>query len=106
MRSLLLILLSLCLCLAQDDPIPKTRGGKGGPRPVPDATLSQAQRDAIVKDVYKKSLADAAELLKLAEELKAELEKEDAFTVSVKTIKKTEQIEKLSKGIRGRMKPY
>ncbi len=103
MKSLLLIPLSLCLCLAQD---PISRGGKGGARPVPDASLSQSQRDAIAKDAYKKNLADAAELLKLAEELKAELEKEDAFTVSVKTIKKIEQIEKLSKSIRGRMKPF
>jgi hypothetical protein len=103
MKSLLLIPLSLSLCLAQDVSLP--RGGKGEPRHVPDASLSQSQRDAIVKDAYKKSLADAAELLRLAEELKAELEKEDAFTVSVKTIKKTEQIEKLSKGIRVRMKP-
>ncbi len=103
MKFLIIVPLTLCLCLAQDDPILRAR--KDANRPFPDASLPQSQRDAIVKDAYKKSLADAAELLKLAEELNAELEKEDPWTVSVKTIKKTEQIEKLSKSIRGRMKP-
>ena len=42
-----------------------------------------------VKADYKKNLEDAAELAQLAEELKADLEKDDRYVVSVKTMKKT-----------------
>lgn len=62
------------------------------------------QRDEIVKAEYEKSLRDAAELVKLSEDLKADLEKNSAFVVSIPSIKKTEEIEKLAKRIRGRMK--
>lgn len=64
------------------------------------------QRDEIAKADYKKNLADAAELARLAGELKADLEKESAFVVSLKTIRKTEDIEKLERNIRGRLKRY
>lgn len=62
------------------------------------------QRDEILKAEYEKSLQDAAELIKLSEDLKIDLEKNTAFVVSVATIKKTEEIEKLAKRIRGRLK--
>ncbi len=62
------------------------------------------QRDEIVKAEYQKSLEDAAELIRLSEDLKADLEKSSAFVVSIPTIKRTEEIEKLAKRIRGRMK--
>src|SRR5271157_415137 len=64
------------------------------------------QRDEIAKADYKKNLDDAAELVRLADELRADLEKETAFVVSLKTIKKTEDIEKLERNIRGRLKRY
>lgn len=62
------------------------------------------QRDEILKAEYDKSLQDATELIRLSEDLKGELEKNTAFVVSVSSIKKTEEIEKLAKRIRGRMK--
>jgi len=62
------------------------------------------QSDEILRDEHRKNLADAAELLKLSEDLKAELEKSDAFVLSLGAIKKTENIEKLAKRIRGRLK--
>jgi hypothetical protein len=62
------------------------------------------QRDEILKAEYDKSLQDAAELIKLSEDLKADLEKNTAFVVSIPTIKKTEEIEKLAKRIRARLK--
>lgn len=64
------------------------------------------QRDEIAKADYKKNLDDAAELVRLAADLKADLEKESAFVVSLKTIKKTEDIEKLERNIRSRLKRY
>jgi hypothetical protein len=45
-------------------------------------------------------------LLRLSEEVKADLEKGDRYVVSVKTLKKTEEIEKLARSIRGRLKRY
>jgi hypothetical protein len=62
------------------------------------------QRDDILKDEYKKSLQDAAQLVKLSEELRDALEAGDPHVVSLKAIKQTEEIEKLAKNIRGRLK--
>ena len=42
--------------------------------------------------------------MKLADDLQEDLKKDDAFVVSVKTLKKTEEIEKLERNIRGRLK--
>jgi hypothetical protein len=62
------------------------------------------QRDEILKDDYQKSLQDASELVKLSDELKADLEKDTQYVMSLGAIKKTEEIEKLAKRIRSRMK--
>lgn len=64
------------------------------------------QSDEILKSDHEKSLKDAGELLKLAEDLKIELEKNDAHVLSVGAVKKTEEIEKLAKRIRQRMKRF
>jgi hypothetical protein len=66
----------------------------------------KSQRDEIIKEEHKKSLADAAQLAKLSGEIKEELEKSDPFVVSLKTIRKLDDIEKLSKDIRDRLKRY
>ena len=64
----------------------------------------KSQRDAILKAEHEKSLKDAAELLTLAEELKAELEKNDRHVVSVSSLRTTEEIERLARRIRNRLK--
>jgi hypothetical protein len=64
----------------------------------------KSQKEAILKQEHEKSLRDAAELLTLAEELKAELEKNDRHVVSISSLRKTEEIEKLAKRIRNRLK--
>lgn len=73
-----------------------------GERPVrlPNGKL---QRDEIAKAEYQKSLEDCKQLIKVAEDLKAEMEKNEQYVLSVSSIKKTEEIEKLAKRIRGRM---
>ena len=68
--------------------------------------LTRQQRTALIKADHKKNVEDAAELLRLAEEVKTELDKEDAQVISVKTIKQTEDIEKLARSINGRLKRY
>jgi hypothetical protein len=62
------------------------------------------QRDEILKAEYKKSLADSKDLVKLATDLHTELEKNDQYVLSLSAIKKTEEIEKLARRIRERIK--
>jgi len=64
------------------------------------------QREEILKADFQKSLEDARQLSKLADELKADLEKNDRYVLSIPTLKKTEEIEKLAKKIHDRMKHY
>ena len=70
----------------------------------PKLPNGKSQHDAIVQDDHKRNLKDAAELVRLAADLQADLEKDDAFVVNLKTIKKTDDIEKLARNIRGRLK--
>jgi hypothetical protein len=63
------------------------------------------QRDEILKAEHKKALADCDRLLKMAEDLKIELERNSSHVLSLGAIRKTEEIEKLARRIRGRMQP-
>ncbi len=71
-----------------------------------DVTLpsGKSQRDEILKADREQNIKDAARLADLADELKQSLEKEDRFVFSLSTVKKTEEIEKLAKKIRSRMR--
>ncbi len=75
----------------------------------PDATHlpnGKLQQDEILKEDHEKSLKDAAQLVDLAESLKEEIEKDDAHVLSISSLKKTEEIEKIARRIRARMKRY
>ncbi|HLH40494.1 MAG TPA: hypothetical protein VKX39_15190, partial [Bryobacteraceae bacterium] len=103
MKRLILTLALLCGCFAQ----PVTRPPKpDDPDSGLDKTLpnGKTQREMIVKDDYKKNLEDAAEMAKLAEDLKQDLENGDKYIVSVKAIKKAEDIERLARNIRNRLR--
>jgi hypothetical protein len=71
-----------------------------------DVTLpnGKSQREEILKEEYKKNLQEASQLAKISEELRAALEASDEHVVSLKLVKQTEEIEKLAKSIRGRLK--
>ncbi|MGE5647022.1 MAG: hypothetical protein ACM336_14645 [Acidobacteriota bacterium] len=75
----------------QDEPEPKLPSGK-------------SQRDEILKVEHEKTMRDVDELQKLAAELKAEIEKSDYRVLPVASLKKTEQIEKLARKIRNRLR--
>ncbi len=64
------------------------------------------QREEILKADHEKSLKEAAELVDLAEQLRADLEKNDRHVLSMNTLKKTEEIEKLAKRIRSRLRRF
>ena len=103
------IVLPLALALA----MPAQQPLNMPPRPMPGDNLPEVrlpngklQRDEMLKADYQKSLEDARELSKLAGELKADLEKNDRYVLSISSLKKTEDIEKLAKRIHDRMKHY
>jgi hypothetical protein len=64
------------------------------------------QRDEILKADQERNLADAAELARLAAEVKEDIEKNDRYIVSVKTLKKLDDIAKLTRNIHGRLNRY
>jgi hypothetical protein len=66
----------------------------------------KSQREEILRADHQKSLKDAAELVKLSEALQIELEKNDRHVLSVSSLKKLEDIEKLTKRIRSRLKRF
>ena len=82
-------------------------GGRGGRRgdQEDDVILpsGKPQKDEILKAEHQQNLKDAAELADLAEQLKIDLEKNDRYVLSMATLKKTDDIEKLAKRIRARL---
>ncbi|MBL8227002.1 MAG: hypothetical protein JNL98_00935 [Bryobacterales bacterium] len=97
-----LALTALLAALATPAQPPAPRREDDIPR-LPDG---RSQLEEILKSDHKASLKDAADLMKLSEELKIELEKSGRHVLSVGMIKKTEEIEKLAKRIRSRLKRY
>ncbi len=71
-----------------------------------DAKLpnGKSQRDAILEADSERNLKDVAELVDLAQQLQLDIEKNGAFVFSLAALKKTDDIEKLVKKIRGRMR--
>jgi hypothetical protein len=64
----------------------------------------KSQKDAISKEAHEEALKEVEALIELAEELRAELKHNGEFVVAVSSLKKTEEIEKLARKIRGRLK--
>ena len=96
MKYLGLFLLAVWILLAQnsstkDEPDVKLPNGK-------------SQKDEIIRADYDRNLKDAGDLARLAGEIKDDLEKGDRYLVSLKTLKKLEDVEKLSKDIRQRLR--
>jgi len=84
------------------------RGGgrRGGAAEEEDVMLpnGKSQKEEILKAEHRQNLKDAAELAELAEQLKIELEKNDRYILSMATLKKTDDIEKLAKRISARLR--
>ena len=66
----------------------------------------KSQKDEILKADREKNIEEVRQLAKLAVEVRDEIEKTEAFVLPLATIKKTEEIEKLAKRIRGRLRHY
>jgi hypothetical protein len=78
------------------------------PQREPEVRLpgGKSQKEEILKLDHQKNLADAARLVELAESLKADLEKYDRYVLSIPSLKKTDEIERLAKAIRGRLRRF
>jgi hypothetical protein len=70
----------------------------------PKLPNGKSQRDEILKAEREDNIRDAAKLMEMSASLKAELEKNDRFVLSIDTLKKTDDIEKLVKKIRDRLR--
>ena len=80
------------------------------PLPAPNSNEDEklpngkSQKDAIAKEQHEQALKDANDLIAVAEQLKNELLKAGDYVVPLSCVKKTEEIEKLARRIRGRLK--
>ena len=76
------------------------------PQPDEDEKLpnGKSRKDAIAKEEHEAALKDTNQLIAVAQQLKDELEKAGDFVVPLSSVKRTEEIEKLARRIRGRLK--
>lgn len=84
---------------------------QGFPQGIPRATdedvklpSGKSQREAILKAEHERSLGDVDRILKLATELKAEMEKNDYHVLSLSALKKAGEIETLARKVRTRLR--
>ena len=91
------LLLALVL-LAQE---PKPRIDDPSTVRLPDGKL---QSEEILKAEHKRSIKDAGELVRLSQEVRRELEEHEHHVLSLGLLKKLDEIEKLSKKLRTRLK--
>ncbi len=86
-------------------------GAQRPPRHEPEAPevvlpSGKSQKREILKADFEKSKSESIELLELAQQLKDELEKNDAYVLDLRTMKKAEDIERLARRIKDRMKRH
>jgi len=105
MRHLILLFVAVFVVVAQaPDDFPRSEPpDRQADRKLPNG---KSQREEILKADHQTNLRDAAELARLAGELKDDLDKGGSNTVSVKTLKKLDDIDKLARSIRSRLRRY
>lgn len=95
----------LCLCLTT------FAGAQQPPAPVEDQTekpfpSTPKQLEDILKANHKRNLKDLEQIARLVEQVQGDAQKNAHYVISLQSLKNLEQIEKLSRAIRGRMKGY
>ncbi|MGO9243118.1 MAG: hypothetical protein ACLQBJ_20135 [Bryobacteraceae bacterium] len=76
-------------------------------RPVETPSLpNDEQKNAMLKEAYSKNLEDLRKMQRLLWEVRTEVANGSPFVLPLHSIKKLEEIEKLSKTVRARMKVY
>ena len=104
-KALTALGLALAPAAAQDQTVPPRRGSIGDSKDEDNPRLpnGKSQKDAIAQAEHEKALKDAESLAALANQLKDDLQKAGNFTMPVAALKKTEEIEKLARRIRGHL---
>ena len=76
------------------------------PQDRPDILLpsGKTQRQEILKADYEKTKSEAAELLDLVQNLKEAIDKNERHVLDLRAVKKAEEIEKLARRIKERMR--
>lgn len=100
-----ILLIFMALLALQAQP-PKERNIPEAPPEDVRLPNGKLQREEILKSDYQKSLEDARTLSKLADELKVDLEKNDYNVLSLASLKKVDEIDKLAKHIHDRLKRF
>jgi Zn-dependent oligopeptidase len=106
-RTAMVALIASSPVLAQtQDPQQEPHERQGFPPNSDDRKLpnGKSQSDAIAKEDHQKALKDAEDLVAMAEQLRDELKRAGDYVVPVSSVKKTEEIEKLARKIRGRLR--
>ena len=106
MRRVLCLVAMLAVCALEVGAQEQQRKRPGEPDEPVRLPNGKLQQDEMLKADHEKDIADSRELARLAAELKDEMEKGDAHVLSIGALKKTEEIEKLAKRIRGRIRRY
>lgn len=102
--TLALSLFALGSLAVSQDPSPRPRSAEREREEDVNLPSGKSQRDEILKAEREQNIKDANQLAELAGQLKEEIEKNDRFVFSISTLKKTDEIEKLVKRIRSRMR--
>jgi len=87
-----------------NDPGPGRAWAIAGPIPISVAQPGQANLDAANAERRKQLAEDSARLVKLATDLKAEVDKTTKDTLSLSVIRKADEIEKLAHSVKEKMK--
>jgi hypothetical protein len=74
------------------------------PPPLPTGDSHGKSKEEIAEENREEAMRDADDLVRVSQELRDELKKAGSYVVSVPSVKKTKEIEKLARRIRGRLK--
>jgi len=85
-------------------PAPQEREDAGDRKDGVRLPNGKLQTDEILKAEHEQNIKDAARLVELTQQLQQDLEKYDYTVLSMSTLKKTDDIEKLVKKIRTRLR--
>jgi len=103
-RAVLLSLGASALAAAQEQQPQQPRVPTVNPNEDERLPNGKMRSDAIAKEQHERALKDANELLAAAQQLKDELERAGDYVVPLSAVKKTDEIERLARRIRGRLK--
>ncbi len=96
-----------CVSLwAQGPPLERPSGARPDTPEILRTPDGRNRTEMILKADHEASLKDIEAVRKLVEDVKIDMEKNDRHILSVATLKKLDEIEKLTKRIRGRMKRF